>query len=71
MKKLIPLLVAVLLISCADNTTTTTKQPYELKQRIVGKEYTVYKGVGYQIIEIDSIEYISSTYGGVYPITKK
>jgi hypothetical protein len=65
------MLVFVFLVSCADNSTTTTKYPNELKQRIVGKEHTVYNGVGYQIIEIDSVEYLSNTTGGLCQLQKK
>lgn len=68
MKKLIIILIAVscAIGSCrqADNSTTD-----ELKHRIIGKEYTVYKGVGYRIIEVDSQEYLSSDHG-ICPLQK-
>ena len=67
---LITVLLAIILVSCADNSTTTTKAIGELKQRIIGKEYTEYNGVGYQIIEIDSVEYLSNTIGGVCRLSK-
>ena len=52
MKKILTLLMfSTLLFSCADNSTTTTKYLDEPKQRIIGKEYTVYEGYGYQIID--------------------
>jgi hypothetical protein len=61
------LLVAVI-TSCADGNTTTTKREGEAQQRIVGKEYTVYDGRGYQIIEIDGVEYVSASSGGICPL---
>lgn len=69
-KNLILLALSTLLFSCADNATTTTKRIGEPQQRIIGKEYTVYNGYGYQIIEIDSVEYLTTTGGGICPLLK-
>ena len=61
-------LFAVIFTSCVDNKTTTTKKQGEDKQRIIGKEHTVYNGRSYQIIEVDGVEYICRTEGGIYPL---
>lgn len=61
------LLVSVI-TSCADGDTTTTKREGEAQQRIVGKESTMYNGRRYQIIEIDGVEYISASSGGICPL---
>jgi outer membrane lipoprotein SlyB len=62
------MLVAVLFIGCADNSTTTVKRENEAKQRIYGKESTVYNGREYHIIEVDGVEYIASFGGGICPL---
>lgn len=71
MKKIIKTaILSVIFYSCADGITKTTKRDGEAKQRIIGKEYTVYEHHGYQIIEVDGIEYISSYSGGICPLKK-
>jgi hypothetical protein len=62
------LLVAVLFVGCADNSTTTVKRENEAQQRIYGKESTVYNGREYHIIEVDGVEYIASFGGGICPL---
>jgi hypothetical protein len=47
------------------------KQGSKDKNRIIGKEDAIYGGVGYQIIEVDSVEYISVGSGGICPLVKK
>lgn len=37
--------------------------------RIVGKDYITYVGMQYQIIEVDGIEYLTSSKGGIYPLS--
>jgi hypothetical protein len=69
--KYILIFALFLFVSCADNTTTTIKREQEANQRIYGKEYTIYKGTGYQIIEVDGVEYITTTRGGICPLVKK
>ena len=69
--KYLLIFVLFLFVSCADNITYTIKGELEANQRIYGKEYTIYKGRGYQIIEVDGIEYITNTTGGIYPLVKK
>ncbi len=76
--KHLTILLSIFLFSCTDSArsglgiSVSDNRPSknELKPRIVGKEYTVYNGVGYQIIEIDNIEYLSITSGGVIPLKK-
>lgn len=67
-KNLILLAFSTLLFSCAQNTTTTTKLIGE--PRIIGKEYTSYEAYAYQIIEIDSVEYVANANGGICPLVK-
>lgn len=70
--KLLSLFIIVVLSSCADNgQDKSIKRPGENSVRIIGKEYTVYKGYGYQIIEIDGQEYVSTSAGGICPLVKK
>lgn len=63
-------IVATVVISCADGSTETTKREGEELQRIIGKEYTVYGGRGYQILEVDGVEYIANTNGGICLLVK-
>ena len=74
MKKIFLILsVTTLLTSCADYSTSTPKDqkgnPIN-KQRIHGIEYTVFEGHGYAIIEIDGVEYLSNTQGGICPLVR-
>lgn len=64
MKKLI-IVLAIALSSCS---TASTDANEETSHRIIGKEYTVYHGAGYQIIEVDGKEFIASTNGGLCPL---
>lgn len=69
------LLFAVGIVSIAieelpDNLQTNSGVVTKKTQRIIGKESTVYKGVGYQIIEVDGIEYLSCSSGGICPLVK-
>ncbi len=64
----VSILSIVLLPSCVDNTTSTIKRENEAQQRIYGKESTLYKGIGYYIIEVDGVEYIASSKGGICPL---
>jgi len=50
-----------------NDNTTTMNQP---AKRIIGKEYTIYEGTGFRIIEIDGIEYVANSSGGICPLTK-
>jgi hypothetical protein len=61
----------IILVSCADNHSETIKRKGEQKQRIYGKESTVYRSVDYHIIEVDGVEYITTYSGGFYPLIKK
>jgi hypothetical protein len=72
MKVFYVIMLVALLSSCLDGKTTTTKRSGEKDptQRIVGKGYIEYEGVGYQIVEIDGTEYISSTSGGICRLEK-
>lgn len=71
MKRLIFLTLAtILLTGCAENGVKTTKNPGEPQCRIRGKEHTVYSGYGYQIIEIDGVEYVAPSTGGICPLVK-
>lgn len=67
---LIVALLSIILCSCVDGTTQTTKKVGEAKQRIIGKEYTMYQSIGYQIIEIDGVEYVCMDGGGICPLVK-
>lgn len=69
MKKIIMLLFAFTMISCADYATNTkdNKSP----QRIHGKEYTIFCGYEYLILEVDGVEYIATTHGGITPLVKQ
>lgn len=40
------------------------------KGRIIGKEYDSFNSHGYEIIEIDGHEYISTSDGGICPLIK-
>lgn len=57
--------LALLLARSCENES---KNKIESKQRIIGKENVRYKGIKYQIIEVDGREYITTNQGGIYPI---
>lgn len=63
-------LSVVFLFGCVDSVTETTKREGEAEQRIIGKEQTVYKMTEYQIIEVDGVEYLSNSNGGMCPLIK-
>lgn len=69
MKKIVLFVViaTIALISC---TTAPVDKNAESSKRIIGKEYNVYGGYGYQIIEVDGQEYLSMTGGGICPLVK-
>ncbi len=60
-------LIVFLLCTNENTINEKTKHLYESKQRIIGKDYQVINGSGYQIIQIDNIEYICSN-GGICPL---
>ena len=62
-------LLVSILFSCKNESTSKPRN--EKKHRIIGKEYTGYKGTGYQIIEVDGVEYITTTSGGICPLVKQ
>ncbi len=64
MKKII-ISLAIVITSCS------TVEVREGNNRVIGKEYNVYQGQVYRIIEIDGVEYISTTNGGICPLIKK
>jgi hypothetical protein len=68
MKKLILFATAIILSSC---DTVVVDPKSEISHRIVGKEHNVYGGHGYQIIEVDGVEYIAVSEGGICPLVKK
>jgi hypothetical protein len=61
------LFLIILLTGCIEVTPTPDSEYY---QRVQGKGGFVYRGVGYQIIEVDGIEYISCGNGGICPLKK-
>lgn len=67
--KAVYMLLLVVLMSCADNITSTNKEN-KAQQRIYAKESTVYNGCDYHIIEVDGVEYLASYGGGICPLVK-
>lgn len=67
MKKILSFLLVVL-ASCSSAPIDSNA---EKSHRIIGKEYNVYAGYGYQIIEVDGKEYLSMTGGGICPLVNK
>ena len=72
MKKIFIVAITLLALNSCDKSTGAleTKKQVET-QRIICKETTVAGGYGYQIIEVDSIEYLTTLHGGIYPLIKK
>lgn len=70
MKTFSAITLTLLFTSCLDGKIETTRNIPQPTKRIIGKGYIEYEGTGYQIIEIDSIEYIVSTSGGIFPLIK-
>ena len=66
MKKLI-ILIALAFASC--NTVPVDKD-VETSHRIIGKEYNIYEGHSYQIIEVDGHEFLCQYNGGMCLIPK-
>jgi len=64
------MLCAVFISSCTDYVVETNEK-YKNTERIVGKGTYVYNGREYQIIEVDSVEYLSNYGGGIFPLVKK
>lgn len=67
MKKII-LIAIVFIIFISGCDTAQVDKNSEVSHRIIGKEYNVYDGTGYQIIEVDGVEYLSKTSGGICPL---
>ena len=63
-------LIAIALISLASCNSVPIDKNAETSHRIIGKEYQVYEGYVYQIIEVDGKEYISCASGGMCPLVK-
>jgi hypothetical protein len=64
------MLAAVCLSSCSDYVVETNEKDKNTK-RIIGKGTCLYNGREYQIIEVDSVEYLSNYNGGICPLVKK
>ena len=72
MKKIFIVAITLLALnSCNDSTGALETKKQVETQRIICKETTVAGGYGYQIIEVDSIEYLTTLHGGIYPLIKK
>jgi hypothetical protein len=71
MKKILILsLISILAFSsCCNNTTTTNTPP--VKRRIRLLEKTTLDGVHYQIVAVDSFEFLSRYHSGIVQINKK
>jgi hypothetical protein len=63
-------IIAIALISLSSCSTAPLDKSFENSHRIIGKEYHVVEGYGYQIIEVDGVEYIAMTGGGICPLVK-
>ena len=63
-------LLAIALISLASCSTTPIDPKAETSHRIIGKEHNVYEGIGYQIIEVDGVEYLNADHGGMCVLVK-
>lgn len=48
--------------------TSCGKKDNDNTKRIIGKEHTTYKGMVYQIIEVDGVEYLCTHDGGICPL---
>lgn len=74
MKKLITLTLFSLILFGCNEANTTKKQNsgwgIEETTRIVGKGSIIYQNRRFTIIEVDGKEYLSSTDGGLCPLTK-
>lgn len=68
MKSILFVLALIFLSSC--DSLIHEKNEEVLTRRIKLVEYTATKGLGHCIVEVDSIEYLSSTNGGVTPLIK-
>jgi hypothetical protein len=67
------LMLAAGLFSSCENPVEENKKYFEDKsksKRITGVEYLIYKGAGFYILKVDSVEYVASSYGGIYPLLK-
>ena len=71
MKKIFIVAITLLALNSC-NESTGALEPVKLKntQRIICKEYTTIEGISYHIIEVDSIEYLTSYRGGICPLIK-
>lgn len=79
MKKLYSLVIVMFLISCSDNVDHQSQSKYgiesrqikgNLNKRIFCKEITIINGERYRILEVDGIEYLTTSYGGIVPLVK-
>ena len=68
MRNITILLLSVLLLSCVEKERTNDNS--NNKQRIKENASRVVSGTRVTIIEIDNVEYIVSSRGGIVPITK-
>lgn len=67
------ILVVILLSSCSDNSTSNVKivnEANEANKRIHLKAFERCDIEWYQIIEVDGVEYIAPTNGGICPLVK-
>jgi|LakMenEpi03Aug12_release.lakeMendotaPanAssembly.Ray.scaffolds.fasta_scaffold4331628_1 hypothetical protein len=70
MKKILILsLISILAFSSCCNNTTTNTPPVKRRIRLVEK--TTLDGVHYQIVAVDSFEFLSGYHSGIVQINKK
>lgn len=69
MKNILIFIVGIILFaSCVEKSPTKLFEP--TKDRIKLKEYKIIYGVGYAIIEVDSVEYLTQNNGGFIKLSK-
>ena len=68
MKKFLTLIILTFsLLACDTTSQTVEPSTNQTPSRIKLVEYTVIENVGYSIISVDGVEYITSR-GGIYPL---
>ena len=68
-KKIILSLFAILVVGLLSCMSTSSRRSYT-KGRIILKDETYIDGYPHYIIEVDGVEYLTSYYGGIYPLVK-